>query len=378
MQRQVNPEWTLQFTRDELSNEWRTEARYRRRYDGHWTWGSRGKNTMAFFARFTEPPKRRPAATKSPVPPPAGSPIVTTINFTADSKFDTTLLSQYVTQSVGAPLSTREVQSSIKSLYDTGDFRDIRVSTAAAEGGVTLTFAVFVNCRISEIHFEGLSAADRARAARETTMHAGDVLYLSAVDRSAVAIQNFLNRAGYLEATVDPETTFVREQSRATVVFHVNEGPRATVDNVILEGKVAPFNAQELIAQMHRGPGKTFQLAEARSDADRIHNYLVRRNYRKADIRFLNYTYNKDTKKVTLRYRVVVGPTVRVEVAGVRKRDVGGWIPFHKNHAYSGDAIGTATNDIRKNYQSRGYFKAAVVVEEKLVNNDGVTTLQIN
>src|SRR5207244_4224931 len=40
---QVNPEWTVQFTRDELSNEYRGEARFRRRYEGHWTWGHRGR-----------------------------------------------------------------------------------------------------------------------------------------------------------------------------------------------------------------------------------------------------------------------------------------------------------------------------------------------
>ncbi|MDQ6800860.1 MAG: outer membrane protein assembly factor BamA [Acidobacteriota bacterium] len=375
---QVNPEWTLQFTRDELSNEYRTEARYRRRYEGRWTWGTRGKNGMAFFAHFTEPPRHRPAQTKSPVPPPAGSPIVTEINFGADSKFDTTVLSQYVTQSVGAPLSMREVQGSIKSLYDTGDFRDVRVSTAPAQGGVALTFALFVNYRISEIRFDGLSGADRERAAREMTAHVGDVLYLNAVDRSAVAIQSFLNRAGYLEATVDPETTFIREQSRATIVLHVNAGSRATVGNVMLEGNLAPFAAPELIAQMRRGPGKTFQLSEARSDADRIRNYLARRNFRKADIRFLNYTYNKDTKKVTLRYRAVTGPVVQVEVAGVPKRDVRKLIPFRKNQAYSEDALETASNDIVKNYQSRGYFNAAVDVDEKLANNVWVITFRVN
>jgi outer membrane protein assembly complex protein YaeT len=375
---QVNPEWTLQFTRDELSNEYRTEARYRRRYEGRWTWGGRGRTNMAFFARFSEPPRRRPSDTKSPVPPPAGSPMVTAVSFTADSKFDATLLNQYVSQRVGAPLSMREVQSSIKSLYDTGDFRDIRVSSAPSEGGVTLTFALFVNYRISEIRFEGLSGADRERASREMTMHVGDVLYLSAVDRSAVAIQNFLNRAGYLEATVDPETTFIREQSRATIVLHVNEGPRATVGTVILEGSVAPFTPQELIAQMHRGPGKTFQLAEARGDADRIRNYLVRRNFRKVDIRYLNYTYDKATKQVTLRYRAIAGPVVQVEVAGVPKRDVGGLIPFRRNQAYSEDAIETASNDIIKNYQSRGYFNAAVDVEEKLANNVWVITFHVN
>ena len=376
---QVNPEWTLQFTRDEMSNEYRGEARFRRRYEGHWTWGSRGKNAMAFFARFVEPPRHpQPATTAAPVPPPPGSPIVRAISFTADSKFDTTILAHYVSQRVGAPLSLREVQSSIKSLFDTGDFRDIRVNTATSDGGVSLTFALFVNYRVGDIEFDGLGGADRERASRDLTFHLGDVFSLNAVDRSAVAIESFLNRSGYLEATVDPESTFSRELSRASVIFHVNLGPRATVGNVILDGNVAPFTATELIAQMRRGPGKRFQVADARTDAERIRNFIVRRDYRKADVRFLNYTYDKNTKQVTLHYRAVTGPIVQVEVAGVSRGAVRGLIPFRKNQPYSEDVIDRAADDIVKNYQAHGYFNAAVDTDEHLVNNVWTITFHVN
>src|SRR5581483_3030853 len=214
----VNAEWVLQFTRDELTNEYRAEARFRRTYEGHWTWGRRGRNSMALFARLRSiaPPRAAAPPSASPaVPPPPNASTVTSVEFTADSQFDTSTLGQYVAVRAGAPLSIRQVQSSIKSLYATGDFRDIRVSSTPAAGGVALTFALFVNYRVGEIHIEGLRRADRDRADRELTFHTGDVFSLNAVDRSGTAIQNFLNRSGYLEATVDPETAFSRELSRA-------------------------------------------------------------------------------------------------------------------------------------------------------------------
>ncbi|HEY8131400.1 MAG TPA: translocation/assembly module TamB domain-containing protein [Thermoanaerobaculia bacterium] len=376
---QVNPEWMIQFTRDELSGEYRAEGRFRRRYEGHWTWGRRGRAPMAFLARFHEPAAPPPPVqSNAPVAPPPGSPIVTAINFTADSKFDTTVLGRYVTQKVGQPLSLRDVQSSIKSLFATGDFRDIRVDSAPAEGGIVLTFSLFVNYRVAEIRFDGLKTADRDRASREVTIHLGDVFSLNAVDRSAVSIQNFLNRSGYLEATVDPETTFSREQSRASVIFHVSEGARATVGSVVLEGNVAPFTPEELIRQMRRGPGKPFQVGDARTDAERMRNYLVRRDYRKADIRFLNYEYDKATKQVALRYHATTGPVVKVEVTGVSRRDVRGLIPFRKNQPYSEDAIDKAAEDIVKNDQAHGFFNSAVDTEEHLVNNVWTITFHVN
>lgn len=378
---QVNSDWTLQFTRDEISNEYRTEARFRRRYEAHWTWGNRGKNPVAVLARFdavnrTQTPP--PIQTNEPVAPPPGAPTVASIDFRADATFDTSVLGQYLTLEVGQPLSTRAVQSSIKALFATGDFRDIRVDTAPATGGVAVTFSLFVNYRVAEIRFEGLNGADRERATRDLTFHVGDVFSLNAVDRSAVAIQGSLNRSGYLEAAVDPETTFSRELSRASVIFHVTLGPRATVGSVVLDGNVAPFTPAQLIAQMRRGPGKPFQLSDARSDADRIHNFLVRRDYRKADVRFLGYTYDKPTKQVVLRYRTNVGPIVRVEVIGVPQRAVRKLIPFGKNQAYSEDLIDKAAENIVKHYQEQGYFNAAVDTEENLAGNVWTTTFHVN
>src|SRR5207244_11403911 len=102
---QVNPEWTVEFKRDEMSREYATDARLRQRYEGHWTWGNQGKNAMAFFARFLEPPKRSQSpAARPPVPPPAGAPRVPAISVTADSKFATAVLGQDVSQRVAKPL----------------------------------------------------------------------------------------------------------------------------------------------------------------------------------------------------------------------------------------------------------------------------------
>src|SRR5207244_6774521 len=115
-----------------------------------------------------------------------------------------TTLIRYVTVKPGQPLSIRAVQSSIKSLYATGDFRDIHVNTGAAPGGVNVTFALYTNFRITDIGFDGLGGADRDRAVRDRTFRLGDVLSLNAVDHGATAIQDFLNHSGYLEATVDP------------------------------------------------------------------------------------------------------------------------------------------------------------------------------
>src|SRR6185369_5717488 len=106
--------------------------------------------------------------------------------------------------------------------------------------------------------------------------------------------------------------------------------------------------------------GKTFVINDARIDAERMQRWLVRRDYRKAAVRFLGDNYDKTAHTVTLRYSVSVGPKVRVEVTGVPRRSVRRLIPFARNQEYSEDAIERAAGDIVKAYQQLGYYNATV------------------
>lgn len=380
---QVNPDWVLQMTRDGFTNEYKLEARFRRRYEGHWAWGTRGRNPLALVTfnetagvRTVPPPITIPTTS---VALPTGA-VVTSVGFRADSAVDTAQFNRYLAVRVGEPLSIRNVQQSVKALFATGNFRDIRVDSAPAPAGsgVAVVFALYTNFRVTSISFDGLTGADRDRATRSLTVHLGDVLSLNAIDHSAVAVQQFLNRSGYLEAAVDPETTFIRAESRAAVIFHVGRGPRATVGNVVIDGNTAPFTPQQLIARMRRGPGKEYEVDAARSDAERMRSWLIRQDYRKADVRYAGNTYDPKTHTVALRYTATTGPIVRVELTGVAKGMVRGLLPFRRNQPYSEDAIDRAAADMTTALQQRGYFNATVDTEEALKGNVWTTTFHVN
>jgi outer membrane protein assembly complex protein YaeT len=375
-------DWTLQMTYDESANQYRLDARFRRLYEGRWSLHGHGKGKEIFpvasisgllspSTALPPPPPTTPVASI-----PAGKPVID-VQFRFDRPLATNTLTQYVTVKAGQPLSIRDVQTTIKSLFATGNFRDVRVDAAPSGNGIQVTFSLFLNYRIGKIIFDGIKGGDRTRALRELRVHSGDVLSLNAVDNSAVAIVEILKRYGFLEATVDPETTFVRERNVADVTFHVTPGALAKVATVQLDGDLAPFSQIELIGRMKEKPGKAFRLAEARSDADRIKNYLVRRNYKRADVRFLGNDYDSATKTVTLRYRATVGPIVKVEVTGVSRRAVRKVLPFARNQEYSEDTIDRAADNIVKLYQERGYLNAAVDTESHLVGNTWTTTFNV-
>ena len=392
----VNREWTLQLTRDE-ADEYRLDARFRRRYEAHWAWGE-DDEALATSATMrgagaspsVTPAPRQPeaggtAAAAAPLPPvtavnvrAADARPIARIELRADAPFDTNAVASEVTLKPGAPVTIRELQSSIKNLYATGNFRDVRVDATPGDGSVVLTFALYLHYRIGEVELDGLPAGERARAQRELTVRNGEVLSLDAIDDSASALQDMLRRYGWLEATVDPETNFDRARSIADVKLYVTPGPLAKVANVILEGNPAPFTTQQLIERMKRGPGSTYNVGEAREDANRMRNFLVRREHRRADVDLTATVYDPATQAVTLRYRVEAGPIVKVEVDGISRRAVRRWLPFARNQEYSEDVVDQAADDIVRGLQERGHYTAAVDTGSELQGNVWTTTFYVN
>ena len=237
----------------------------------------------------------------------------------SDGAIDPESVRQYIEVRVGQPLSLRAVQNSIKNLHATGDFRDVRVDAAPVEAGTTgsgviVTFSLLLQYRVGDIELAGLDGLSRTELERALTIRPSDVMSLDAVNDSANAIQERLRRMGYLDATVDTETVFDRPTSRANVILTVNAGPRATVGAVLFEGDRRQFTDDQLIERMRSRTGEPFILENARTDEERIRNFLVNKNHRRADVRFLDHTYDATVRQVALQYRVNAGPPVRVEV----------------------------------------------------------------
>ncbi len=382
----VNPSWTLQLTRDE-TDEYRLDARFRRRYEAHWEFGNGNEEDLATSATIDGAATTATPAAQVLAPAPrittvdpaaAGDAPISQINFRADAGFDTTTVAQEVTLKTGQTVTLRELQSSIKNLYATGNFRDIRVDATRNTEGVVLTFSLFLHYRVDEIVIVGLERGDRTRAQRELSVHVDEILSLNDVEESAAAVEELLHQSGYLEATVDGETNFDRARSLADVTFQATPGPRATIATVVMEGNTTPFTTEELIGRMKRRPGKSFDLLEAREDAKRIKNFLVRRDHRRADVDFLGHTYDEAAHSVQLRYRVQVGPVVRVAVRGVPRSAVRRWLPFGRNQEYSEDVIDRAADTIVEGLQLRGHYLATVDFETEQQNNVLTVTFDVN
>lgn len=388
---QVTPDWMLQFVQDSRERSDflidSIDARFRRRYRGHWLARDRSDQSVIVAAddQIASETPVAPAATPAfdavvPLTRTAETPRIASIEYLAESAVNRERLGEITADlQIGEPLSLRDLQSAIKGLFGTGEFGDVRVDAApVGEGSVALRFLLFLNYRIATIEFEGLPL-NRNRVENALAIAPGDTLSLNAVDRSATAVVAELQRRGWIEATVDPEVEFERARNRASVTLHVTPGPTAMVGAIDFEGSLDPFTPSQLQSRMRTRPGDVFTSVAARADAERIQSFLVEQGHRRASVRYLERTYDTETNQVQLRYRIETGPQVRVEVEGVDRRDVRRLLPFRADdEAYSEDLIERARDEIRRRYQSRGHYFVDIEIDEELVDEVWVVTFEID
>lgn len=310
-----------------------------------------------------------PDAKAQDKPPAYYGRVVAKVSFRPDTQIDTEKLAAVVRVSAGAPLGARDVDDSIRALFATGQFRDVRVDAVyEPDGRVAVTFLVFVNYRVESVGYDGLKG-DLEGVKTQVVVKVGEIFSLSAVDRSAIAMQQALRRRGYVDAVVDPATDFQRDTRKALVVFYVTPGVRATIGRVSFEGALDPLGEAGLAGLFGRHEGENFSSGRALDWGEKLRQKLVNSGHRAAEVRVATENYDAETKRMNLVYKVDVGPVVVVELTGDKRRALKSMLPRGKRQAYSADDVDRAIDEMLAYYQSRGFYFAEIEANEKLEGN---------
>ena len=155
----------------------------------------------------------------------------------------------YLQFSVGDAYDAGKVDRSLKALFATGLFADVRIDRDGA--GVVVT--VVENPVINQVAFEGNSEVDTADAAKRGPAQAA--LGLSPAPRAQADVQRILDvyrRQGRFAATVEPKLIEL-EQNRVNLVFEINEGAATKVKSINFVGNRA-FSDSAAARHHHRRP----------------------------------------------------------------------------------------------------------------------------
>jgi outer membrane protein insertion porin family len=211
-------------------------------------------------------------------------------------------------------------QDDVHSLYGTGQFYNIRVTTDQADdGGVILTFIVQARPRISEIKIEGNKKLSDSKLRKKVTVKVGQPLDEQKLFTDVQEMKKLYEKYGYPDTQVKYVLDIDESVGRGGVTFEIVESPKVKIHDIVFVGASA-FSQKELRKQIKTkrhwmwswltGNG-VFKQDEFDDDRDALSTFYRNHGYLDFEIKDIKLDYPK-TNIMVIRYFVFEGRQYKV------------------------------------------------------------------
>jgi outer membrane protein assembly factor BamA len=263
---------------------------------------------------------------------------------------------------VGKPLDPQHVAASLKSLYRTGDYSDIRAVAEPAEGGTQIDFIVNENLFFNQVMILGLKAPPTegsALAAMQITL--GDPFRQEILDEAIERLKTRLQEEGLYVAKVDAELRPHPAEHQMDIVVHVQPGSRVRVGAVHLTNNTEYPDA-EISARFKLKAGKPLTSGKIQSGTNRIRKFLVSKGRLSGRAAVRRGAYDSAKNTVDLTLDVSEGARVKVEASGAKFSDgeLKKLVPIFQEGAVDPDLLEEGKRNIRERLERAGYFDSSV------------------
>src|SRR5712671_5888183 len=280
-------------------------------------------------------------------------------------KEDGTVLSEApagIAVETGKGLDRGKVAESMRALYRTGNYSDLRAVAFPVEGGIRLDFVARENLFFNQVRIEGLTAPpsdSSAAAAMQLTL--GQTYRKSAVTEALERLKETLRDEGLYRAELSAEELPHAETHEMDIVVHVKPGPRARLEAVRLKNNTE-YRDAEILSRLKMRAGREITSARLQRGTDRIRKYLAKKGHLsgRAAVRRGNYDAAKNT--IPLDLDVTEGPLVKVTSTGAKfsDGDLKKLIPIYQEGAVDADLLEEGKRNVRERLERQGYFDAEV------------------
>jgi len=263
---------------------------------------------------------------------------------------------------VGEPMDRGQVAASLKMLYKSGDYANLRAVRTPADGGVRLDFVVEENLYFNELILRGLTEPpSEASAAAAMQIQLGDVYRQEKLDAALLRLKDILYEEGLYQAKATAETVAHRESHQIDVIVHVTPGARARVSRVQLTNSTEYQDAQ-ILSRFKLKPGTAITSARVQKGTANIRKFLAKRGHLSGRAAVRRGEYDAAKNSVPLTLDVTEGPRVKVEVTGAKfsSGDLKRLLPFYQEGAVDADLLEEGKKNLRERLERQGYFDAAV------------------
>ena len=281
-----------------------------------------------------------------------------------------------VSQEAGHPLDPSKIAASLKKLYATGRFNELRAEAEPGAGGVHLLFIGRARHFIGVVQVEGTPSTLEPRVLLTASrLRLGQAVSDDILITARQHLVEMLASNGYGRATVryrllpDPAT------QEDEVLFSVFPGKPARFSGAEFQGHLGfPAAKFAKVAGWHPG----IQLTSARVERGlfRLHQFLLSRNHLQATVSVVKREYDAKLDTERLLVRVETGPLVRVRVEGAKisRSKLKTLLPVYRDGVVDEPALEQSDRILEDHFQEQGYFSATVKASKHFMPNPRALT----
>lgn len=280
------------------------------------------------------------------------------------------------------PYSSEAVRESLRQLFRTGRYADVRAEATDVPGGVRLDFVVRRNFYIDVVRVVGLQPPPSESTALAALRLGLGQPYSETVRTEALArLQATLAEEGFYDAKIGYELSPVPGTQQMNITVQVTPGRRASVGKVSVVNRTA-FGDEELLRRSKLRPGQRLRARRLEVVADRLRKFLVEKGYLGARVTTRRGDYDPQTRTVPIEMEVSAGAHVRAEVSGVKisSGDLRKLLPIYQEGTVDEDLLQEGRRNIRDYLERQGYFDADVqyTIGEDAEKGQQVITYNVN
>jgi len=269
-------------------------------------------------------------------------------------------------QQPGQPLDPAKVTASIRRLFTTGRYGDVRVAGRREGGGVTLIYVGMPRYFVGRVSIAGVKQERLASLLEYATkLQPGTEFTEAMIALGTDGVRQALESNGYFQATIKPATTLDEASSQVNAIYTVNIGPQARVGLITLEGKDPGLTAAEVRKQGKLKQGSKVNRDTVSNALSRLREQYQKKDRLEATTSLRQQTYNQPRKQVDYDFNANQGPLVKVTLEGASfsKSRLKLLVPIYEEGTIDNDLLNEGTFNIKDYLFQEGYFDATVEVK---------------
>src|SRR5713226_5695998 len=200
--------------------------------------------------------------------------------------------------SIGKPLDREQVAESIRTLYRTGDYADLRAMSTPVDGGMRVDFVVREQLFFNQVIIHGLvSPPTEASAIAAVQLALGEPFQADTVNEGLERLRELLREEGFYETQVSAQTVPHPENHQMDVVINIEPGVRARIKEIQLKNGTE-YRDAEILSRSKLRAGRGLTAAHVQRGTSRVRKFLVKTGHLNARAMVRRGTYDAKSNAI--------------------------------------------------------------------------------